>query len=187
MKQSVDQIKPWRRSTAWWVLLIEGLVALGLGLAILFQPNQAQGWVLLFMAVLLSVHGLLTLLGFLFGRRQGNFPLIRGAIALIIGMAAILMPMFGFDDRTTIAWMLAAGLVVTGVLSVVAPFVETNQEARRGGLLMALFLVVLGVLLFYNLMTGINVLQITAWTLLIFGVGLSGYGIAARKRVDDGD
>ncbi|MFN3330913.1 MAG: hypothetical protein ACK47M_00180 [Caldilinea sp.] len=186
MKKSVDSIKPWRRSTAWWVLLSEGLIAVGLGLSILFQPTQAQGWVLLFLAIVLAAHGLLVLLSFLVGRRQGNFPLIRGAVALIIGMAGILMPMFGFGDRLTIAWMLAVGLLVTGAMALLAPFIETSEDERRSGFLMAVFLLVLGGLLFYNVVAGADVLQILAWTLLIFGVALVGYGVVVRNRASNG-
>lgn len=182
IKQSVDQIKPWRRDTAWWVLLIEGVVALGLGVAILLWPADAQGWVLLFLAILLALHGLLLLFSMLRGRRRGNFPLVRGAIGLIVGMAVILMPLFGFGDRTAAGWLLAIGLLSTGLLAVVAPFFEGGAAGRRGDLLLAVFLLILGGLLLYNLLTGVAVLQLVAWTLLGFGALLAGFGFFMRSR-----
>lgn len=41
VKQSVHLIKPWRRATAWWALLIEGIVGAGLGVALLLWPASA--------------------------------------------------------------------------------------------------------------------------------------------------
>lgn len=186
VKQSVDQIKPWRRATAWWVLLIEGIVGAGLGVALLLWPAEAQGWTLLFLAIVLATQGLLTLFGLLRGKRQGNFALIRGAISLIIGMVVILMPIFGFGDRLTAAWLLAIGLLAAGVLAIMAPFFEAHAS-KRGDLLMAIFLLVLGGLLVYNVVTSVDVLQILAWTLIAFGVALIGFGILARSRADAGD
>lgn len=186
VKQSVDQIKPWRRATAWWVLLIEGIVGAGLGAVLLLWPAEAQGWTLLFLAIVLATQGLLTLFGLLRGKRQGNFALIRGAISLIVGMVVILMPIFGFGDRLTVAWLLAIGLLAAGVLAIMAPFFEAHAS-KRGDLLMAIFLLVLGGLLVYNVVMGVDVLQILAWTLIAFGVALIGFGILARSRADAGD
>lgn len=186
VKQSVDQIKPWRRATAWWVLLIEGIVGAGLGAVLLLWPAEAQGWTLLFLAIVLATQGLLTLFGLLRGKRQGNFALIRGAISLIVGMVVILMPIFGFGDRLTAAWLLAIGLLAAGVLAIMAPFFEAHAS-KRGDLLMAIFLLVLGGLLVYNVVMGVDVLQILAWTLIAFGVALIGFGILARSRADAGD
>jgi uncharacterized membrane protein HdeD (DUF308 family) len=186
VKQSVDQIKPWRRATAWWVLLIEGIVGAGLGAALLLWPAEAQGWTLLFLAIVLATQGLLTLFGLLRGKRQGNFALIRGAISLLVGMIVILMPLFGFGDRLAAAWLLAIGLLAAGVLAIIAPFFEAHAS-KRGDLLMAIFLLVLGGLLVYNIVTGVDVLQILAWTLIAFGMALIGFGVLARSKADVGD
>ncbi len=184
VKQSVDQLKPWRKTTAWWVLLIEGIVGAGLGVALLLWPANAQGWTLLFLAIVLAVQGLLALLGLLRGKRRGNFALIRGAISLIVGMVVILMAIFTVGDRLMAAWLLAAGLLAAGVLTIVAPFFEGDVGVKRGDLLMTAFLLILGGLLTYNIVTGVDVLQILAWTLIVFGAALIVFGILARSRAD---
>ncbi|HHY55785.1 MAG TPA: hypothetical protein GYA08_10150 [Chloroflexi bacterium] len=184
VKQSVDQLKPWRKTTAWWVLLIEGIVGAGLGVALLLWPADAQGWTLLFLAIVLAVQGLLALLGLLRGKRRGNFALIRGAISLIVGMVVILMAIFTVGDRLMAAWLLAAGLLAAGVLTIVAPFFEGDVGVKRGDLLMTAFLLILGGLLTYNIVTGVDVLQILAWTLIVFGAALIVFGILARSRAD---
>ncbi|MFO7633551.1 MAG: DUF308 domain-containing protein [Caldilinea sp.] len=183
IKQSVDQIKPWRRGTAWWVLLIEGIVAAGLGLLIMFRPSEAAGWVLLILASLLALHGLLTLIGFLRGQRQGRLPVIRGAIGLIVGLTVILMALFNIGDRQVAAWLLAIGMLADGVLALVAPFLEAAEDGQRGGIVMGILLLALGGLLFYNLVTGVDILQATAWTLLLFGAVLIVYSILMRRRL----
>lgn len=180
----MDQLKPWRKTTAWWVLLIEGIVGAGLGVALLLWPANAQGWTLLFLAIVLAVQGLLALLGILRGKRRGNFALIRGAISLIVGMVVILMAIFTVGDRLMAAWLLAAGLLAAGVLTIVAPFFEGDVGVKRGDLLMTAFLLILGGLLTYNIVTGVDVLQILAWTLIVFGAALIVFGILARSRAD---
>ena len=182
IKQSNKQIKRWRGETAWWLLLIEGGVSAGFGICILLRPAAAQGWVLLFLAIVLALHGLLTLADFLLGRRQGNFPLVRGSIGLIIGVVIILMPLFGFGDRLMAAWLLAIGLLATGGLALVAPFIETAGGARRGGFLLAIFLLILGAIVLYNVVSGVAVLQPVAWTLVLFGAVLIGYGVFTRSK-----
>jgi uncharacterized membrane protein HdeD (DUF308 family) len=182
IKQSVDQIKPWRRGTAWWVLLVEGIVAASLGFMIIFWPAEAGGWVLLILAGLLTLHGLLTLFDFLRGRRQGRLPVIRGAIGLIIGMTVLLMALFNLGDRQIAAWLLATGLLVNGVLALLSPFIETSEGGQRGGLLMGILLLVLGGLLLYNLLTAVQVLMATAWTLLLLGAVLIVYSLIMRRN-----
>ena len=182
IKESVNQIKPWRRDAAWWVLLTEGVVAVVLGAAIMLWPDAAQGWVLLFLAILLALHGFLLLFGLLRGRRRGNLPLVRGALGLLVGMAVIVMPIFGFGDRTAAAWLLAIGLLASGVLAIVAPFFEGRVSSRRGDLLLALFLLLLGGLLLFNVVAGVDVMQLVAWTLLGFGAVLAGFGIYMWRR-----
>lgn len=183
IKQSVDQIKPWRRGTAWWVLLAEGIVAVGLGLLIMFRPFEAAGWVLLILASLLALHGLLTLIGFLRGQRQGGLSVIRGAIGLIVGLTVILMALFNIGDRQVVAWLLAIGMLADGVLALVAPFLEAAEDGQRGGIVMGILLLALGGLLFYNLVTGVDILQATAWTLLLFGAVLIVYSMLMRRRL----
>src|SRR3712207_8110349 len=41
-RSGMDRIAPWR--VAWWVVLVEGLVALVVGLYVLVQPQQVGTW-----------------------------------------------------------------------------------------------------------------------------------------------
>lgn len=72
--------------------------------------------------------------------------------------------------------------MITGLLAISAPFFEGGAAGRRGDLLLALFLLILGGLLLYNLLTGVVVLQFVAWTLLVFGALLTGVGFVMRPR-----
>lgn len=117
-------------------------------------------------------------------RPKTKHALIRGAISLIVGMVVILMAIFTVGDRLMAAWLLAAGLLAAGVLTIVAPFFEGDVGVKRGDLLMTAFLLILGGLLTYNIVTGVDVLQILAWTLIVFGAALIVFGILARSRAD---
>lgn len=83
----MDQLKPWRRATAWWVLLVEGIVAAGLGAALYGRMMRRGGAPALLWQWCQATQGLLMLFSLLRGRR-GNFALVRGAISLIVGVDA---------------------------------------------------------------------------------------------------
>ena len=54
IKNSVEQVKPWGKRTPWWILLIEGILAIGLGIYALAMPLQAQGLVLILSLIHIS-------------------------------------------------------------------------------------------------------------------------------------
>ena len=143
IKNSVEQVKPWGKRTPWWILLIEGILAIGLGIYALAMPLQAQGLVLIGLAIVLAVNGLLTLFAYLRRRRQGNLPLVRGSIGLVVGLIVILMPVFNFGSQLTAAWILAIGLILAGVMALLAVFMEASGS-RWGNLLIAVLFAVLG-------------------------------------------
>lgn len=180
IKNSVEQVKPWGKRTPWWVLLVEGLLTLGLGIYALAMPLQAQGLVLIGLAIVLAVNGLLTIFGYLRGRRQGNLPLIRGSIGLVVGLIVILMPIFGFGSQLTAAWILAIGLILAGVMAFLAVFME-SAASRWGSLLIAVLFLMLGSVIIYNITTGAGIVQIAAWVLVAFGVILTGYSFVVRS------
>ena len=180
IKNSVEQVKPWGKRTPWWILLIEGILAIGLGIYALAMPLQAQGLVLIGLAIVLAVNGLLTLFAYLRRRRQGNLPLVRGSIGLVVGLIVILTPVFNFGSQLTAAWILAIGLILAGVMALLAVFMEASGS-RWGNLLIAVLFAVLGGVILYNISTGAGIVQIAAWVLLAFGVILTGYSFVVRS------
>lgn len=180
LKDSIDQVKPWSKRAPWWILLIEGIVALGLGIYALAVPEQAQGMVLLGVAIVLAVNGLLTIFGYLRGRRQGNLPLVRGSIGLVVGLIVILMPVFNFGSQLTAGWILAIGLILAGVMALLAVFME-SRTTRWGNLLVAILFLVLGGAIVYNITTEASIVQIAAWVLVAFGLLLAAYSLVVRS------
>ena len=180
LKNSMEQVKPWSKRAPWWMLLIEGILALGLGIYALVVPEQAQGMVLLGIAIVLAVNGLITLFGYLRGRRQGNLSLIRGSIGLVVGLIVILMPIFSFGSQLTAAWILAIGLILAGVMAFLAVFMEA-KATRWGNLLVAILFLILGGAIVYNITTDASIVQVAAWVLLAFGLLLTAYSFFVRS------
>mgnify|MGYP003379764583 CR=1 FL=1 len=44
IKNSVEQVKPWGKRTPWWILLIEGILAIGLGMAAMVLALALLAW-----------------------------------------------------------------------------------------------------------------------------------------------
>lgn len=180
LKNSMEQVKPWSRRTPWWVLLVEGILAIGLGIYALVAPQQAQGLVLFGIALVLAVNGLIAVFGGLRGRRRGNLSLIRGAIGLVVGLIVILMPVFKFGTALTAAWILAIGLILAGVMALLAIFME-SKAARWGNLIIGVLFLVLGSVIVYNVTTGADIVQVAAWVLVAFGLLLLAYSFFVRS------
>ena len=180
LKNSMEQVKPWSKRAPWWVLLVEGILAIGLGIYALVAPQQAQGLVLLGIALVLAVNGLLAVFSGLRGRQQGNLSLIRGAIGLAVGLIVILMPVLNFGTALTAAWILAIGLILAGVMALLAIFMEA-KAARWGNLIIGLLFGVLGSVIVYNITTGADIVQVAAWVLLAFGLLLLAYSFFVRS------
>lgn len=186
IKNSMEQVKPWSKRAPWWILLVEGILALGLGIYALAAPDQAQGLVLLGIAIVLAFNGLLTIFGYLRGRREGNLSLIRGSIGLAVGAIVILMPVFNFGSQLTAAWILAIGLILAGVMAFLAVFMEA-KATRWGNLLVAILFLVLGGVIVYNITTEASIVQIAAWVLVAFGLMLTVYSFFVRSSAAKGE
>ena len=69
----MDRVAPWK--VAWWIVLVEGIIALAVGLYVLVQPQQASTWLAqLIGAYLLVNSGLAIYAGFSGSGPPGEQP-----------------------------------------------------------------------------------------------------------------
>ncbi|MCS6845732.1 MAG: DUF308 domain-containing protein [Caldilineales bacterium] len=117
----------------WWFTLILGVLAVVLGLVVLFQPARAQGLVGLLAAVYLTAVGLLRTVAALAGKQDSRLPLVRALVALGVGAAIILLSLLNAITPATGFLLLGIGLVVLGGLGLIIRFPQRKQEGFTWG------------------------------------------------------
>jgi uncharacterized membrane protein HdeD (DUF308 family) len=177
-KEMLTQSAPWRRGVAWPVILIEGLVALGIGIYILAQPDDARDVVRQLLGAVLLVNGLLSVLA---GFRRPQAPaarylILRGAVGATVGLIITLEPISDYLESDASRFILALGALAYGLLGLVQ-VVATREEAglRIGPLIVSSVWIVLAILFFTGDETDNTRLNLLGIVLVILGLLLCAY------------
>ena len=133
--EALRQGTPWHRGIPWWLVLLEGLLVLGIGLFLAFQPDAARstirgliGAFLIFNSVLAIASGLRP------ATRQlpmAPYRLLRGGIGLFAGLMVVLQPVFDYVDAEAARTILAVGLTLWGVIGLYAAFATHAEGGFR--------------------------------------------------------
>jgi uncharacterized membrane protein HdeD (DUF308 family) len=112
----------------WWVVLLEGIAGVALGLLTLFWPGTTATLLLAFIAAWAVVTGALEIAAALRLRKviEGEWALIlSGALSVVFGVLLLLQPSAG---ALALIWLIGAYAIVFGVLFCFLAF-----ELRRLG------------------------------------------------------
>jgi uncharacterized membrane protein HdeD (DUF308 family) len=146
----VRESAPWKTGQSWWVVGIEGIVALIIGVYIAADPVGARDAIrFLVSLVLLIVSG--GQIGEAFrdaGQPAAVWAALRGGVGAAV---AVLTLIFGWSDTVAAAGarqMLAIGLLAFGLLGIVALVFTFRSAGFRAAVLIGdLLAIVLGILL----------------------------------------
>jgi uncharacterized membrane protein HdeD (DUF308 family) len=173
---------------AWWLPLIQGLIAVALGLFLLFARTTAVTWIGTAAALYMFVAGLLLLGGVLFSSRRSldSWQGIQGIAGLVIGGGLLAVSLFDLTDLTTSFTLLAVGLIVFGGLGVGAGLFGARGTIFRLPMLIINGLLLLwGVLVLFSRNQGFDLALIGAIILLVLGVVLIISAFLARGKDAD--
>ncbi len=122
-------------TSRWWVLLIEGIVGIVVGLLVFFLPTLATALALLYViAAWAIVTGIFEIgAGFLLGASIGRgwAVAIAGILSVLFGIVLIIAPGAGI---LSLLWLVGIYAIVFGILLIVRAF----QFRSSGGLSSAL-------------------------------------------------
>jgi uncharacterized membrane protein HdeD (DUF308 family) len=135
MEQVVQQGLPWRRGIPWWLVLVEGILVLGIGLFLAFQPDSARSTIRGLIGLFLIFN---SLLGIVSGLRPATrnqpmapYRLLRGGIGLFAGLMVVLQPVFEYVDADATRTILAVGLTLWGLIGLYAAFATHDEGGFR--------------------------------------------------------
>jgi uncharacterized membrane protein HdeD (DUF308 family) len=106
----------------WWVLLLEGLVGIGVGVLTLFAPGVTALALLFYIAIWAIATGVLEIVAAIRLRKEieGEWLLVLGGLASVaFGVLLMARPGAG---ALAVLWIIAAYAVVFGVILVVLAF-----------------------------------------------------------------
>jgi len=134
----------------WWIVLLEGLISIILGLFLLFEPVETTIALVQILGIFWFLGGILTILSLLVDRENTGWKLLSGLIGIVIGIIVFTYPFSPFV-------VLAFFVVVLGILSIVHGALRFAWAFKGGGLgtaILGLLTIVLGIFLLINPLVG---------------------------------
>jgi uncharacterized membrane protein HdeD (DUF308 family) len=174
-KQVTESIKPWSKQAPWWILAIEAVVALGVGIYVLMESSRATTVITYALAAFLLVDGLLAIVGGLRGEAK-TFGAIRGGVGLLAGIVLLLMPVFGYGSPLMAGWLIGLALIVAGLAGLLSRLFEAGRPIRWIGVLVTLLMIALGGVYIYSVVQqSTTFLNAAGWILVAVGLALGVY------------
>jgi uncharacterized membrane protein HdeD (DUF308 family) len=154
----------------WWVVLIEGIAAIILGILLLINPGSTTVLIIQFLGIYWFIDGIMSIVRIFIDKTAWGWKLISGIIGILAGMAIIQYPLWATVlVPTVMVWLFGFFGIIIGVIGLIQAFQGAGWGAGILGVLSILF----GIVLLANPLVGALALP---W---IFGfLGIVG-GIAA--------
>jgi len=177
---------------AFWITLIRGMLAIALGVALVFQPDKARPMLVSFMGMFWLISGIVSLRWGVHGERARGLSLLAGAAGVLAGAGMLsrrfTMGMVGEDVLLSVVGLI---IFLTGLMHIFGGFrtgpVEThlfsqNRKWSWTAFLLGLFEMVLGFLLVIEPMGRGPAIYFAAsvWA-LVGGVILIGNAVRLRR------
>jgi uncharacterized membrane protein HdeD (DUF308 family) len=160
---------------SWWATLIQGIVAVILGLYLLFGGVAAGENFRLVAGLYILIISILEL-----WRGSGSVSRWRGIIGVIIGALILLLRIINlpFDLDLTI---FAIGVIIVGILGLYASFfARSGRRFEWGPVIVNALLVLWGILIFYFNGRDADLRIVTGWILVIAGAAIALWGFFSR-------
>jgi uncharacterized membrane protein HdeD (DUF308 family) len=175
-------------STAWWLLLVTGALAIILGLVAMIFTSATLNTILVFFAIFSILVGVVSLFGGLRGRNSDNswgWLLFQGVASLVIGIVVLRFP-----DQTAAVFglIVAFWALAIGIIRLVGAFDLKKAGAKSWGWSMAAGAVTLIFGLIFLVNPGFaaeTVVFLLGLMALITGIVIVIEAAMTRKTVDD--
>ena len=165
------------QGVSWWIVLLEGIAAVIIGILIISFPEESGNHLLNFLGIFFLIKAGLGIVSIFTDREDWPYKLLMGIIGILLGLFIFLAPLAAFSViRGTLLLFVGIGAVTLG-------FVEIARALKGGGcgiavvgaLIILLGLIVLGNLglppgAYANLVGGIAIAGGIAIIIMAFGI-----------------
>ncbi len=160
-----------KKEKSWWLVLVQGIIAIGLGVYILVQSEQAIVYIGMLGAAYIFISGITQTVGTVVQKNEkSKSGLIRGIAGMVIGGGLLAAGWFGWIDVRTGYTLLAIGLLIYGGLGLWRNFFDRGDNPFSWGpIFLNALLMLWGFLVFFSRMQGFDLAFISAVILIVFG------------------
>jgi uncharacterized membrane protein HdeD (DUF308 family) len=168
---------------SWWFMILNGLVAIALGLMLLLLTKETIEKLVMFFGLFIALCGIVIFLSGIYKiKNQANagWILLQSVITLAIGIIIMINPGNSLNFFLVFIgiWAVAAGIFQLALLVVI----KTNFPGKRVLLANGFLTVVLGVLLFFHPFEVANfVAKVIGLFSILFGIIMIWFSISVRK------
>lgn len=176
---STDELRP--VTNLWWLPLLFGVVALGVGIFFVVSPHETLSTFTAIAGIFVLVDGVIAVVASIFSSGEGRGLLaLIGVLSAIAGLVLIKKPF-----ETLVVFTLIVGLwfVVAGIVRVVSAF--ASRDGLGGNLLVALLDLLAGAVILAWPDLGLATLAVIIGIVLIVRGGLfvlAGWRLRALDR-----
>lgn len=152
------------QAVPWWVVLLQGGVALIVGILLITSPGATMTFLILLLGIYWLISGIFSIVSIFVDSSQWGWKLIVGILGIIAGIIVIQHPLVSTIVVPTITvWLIGLLGIVIGVISIIQAFQGGGWGVGILGVLSILF----GIVLVANPLIGALALP---WVLGIFGI-----------------
>ncbi len=165
--------------TPWWVVLLEGIIAVIVGLFLLYQPVITTILLIQVLGIFWLAAGIVSVIGALIFPENRWWKLLSGILSIIAGIVILMYPAYSsLVVLTLFIIFIGAWAIVTGAVSLAWAF----KGGGWGVGILGVLTIILGLLLLTNSLAGILVLPwMFGFFLIIGGIGSIIWGLRMRS------
>lgn len=162
----------------WWVVLLEGIIAILVGLFLLYKPAATTVFLVQILGIFWLAEGILSVIGALIFSGNRVWKLLSGILSIIAGVVILTYPIYSpFIVLTLFIIFIGVWAIINGVVKIVL--------ALKGGGwgigIIGVLTIILGLLLLTNSLVGVMFLPwIFGFFLILGGIGSLIWGLKMR-------
>ncbi|MDI9548503.1 MAG: DUF308 domain-containing protein [Chloroflexota bacterium] len=167
-----------QRGAPWWLLLLQGIAALLVGLLLLAAPLGSTVFIIQFLGWYWLIGGIFSIVGIFLDNANWGWKLVSGLLGILAGFAVVNHPLWATVlVPTTLVWVMGFFGIFIGVSMLIQAF---QGEGVGAGILGALN-IILGLLL---LMRPFAAALSLPWVFAVFAIagGISSIVMAFRLK-----
>jgi uncharacterized membrane protein HdeD (DUF308 family) len=155
MTNTPDETIAEDQKNTWWIVFLQGLLAVGLGLFMYFYPCGTFTAFLAILGWFLIIEGSLGLIGLVMGlpvAAKWWIGLLWGFLTIMAGIFILNQPLINvYLARTLLVYTVASMLIIGGVMSVAAASRwSENPHTKWGIIILGLLFIILGIILLFS-------------------------------------
>jgi uncharacterized membrane protein HdeD (DUF308 family) len=184
-KDVARQSAPWTAGQSWWVVGVQGIIALAIGVFMLANPTGASDVIRFLIALVLLLAGLSQIVDGFRGRNLPSAPweALRGGIGVTVAVLTLLSAGSDYVADDGARQMLAIGLLAYGLLGIISVIFTVRSAGLKGGAIIAdVLTIVLGILLLSARSGDTSGTQLLGAGAALGGIALLGYSWYLRGK-----